>query len=90
MIEAVVMESHASSIYISGVAMLVKLITRAYPNGEREPKGPETRKGNAQAGRVEWIETRIDRNSTWCSLPQWGVMHLRPLLSLRAGCIKLM
>ena len=70
--------------------MLVKLVTRAYPNGEREPKGPETRKGNAQAGRVEWIETRIDRNSTWCSLPQWGVMHLRPLLSLRAGCIKLM
>ena len=65
-------------------------IIRAYSNGEREPKGPETRKRNAQAGRFEWIETRTDRSSTWCSLPQWWVMHLRPLFSLRAGCIELM
>ena len=65
-------------------------IIRAYSNGEREPKGPETRKRNAQAGRFEWIETRTDGSSTWCSLPQWWVMHLRPLFSLRAGCIELM
>ena len=43
MIEAMVMESYAYSIYLFGAAMLVKLVTRAYANGEREPKGPETR-----------------------------------------------
>ena len=43
MIEAVVMESYAYSIYLFDAAMLVKLVTRAYANGEREPKGPETR-----------------------------------------------
>ena len=46
-------------------------IIRAYSNGEREPKGPETRKRNAQAGRLEWIETCTDRSSTWSPLPQW-------------------
>ena len=44
MIEAVVMESYAYSIYLLGATMLLKLVTRAYANGEREPKGP------AQAG----------------------------------------
>ena len=44
MIEAVVMESYAYSIYLFGAAMLVKLVTRAYANGEREPKDPATRK----------------------------------------------
>ena len=34
-------------------------IIRAYSNGEREPKGPETRKRNAQAGRFEWIEAAV-------------------------------
>ena len=43
MLEAVVMESYAYSIYLFDAAMLVKLVTRAYANGEREPKGPETR-----------------------------------------------
>ena len=33
--------------------------TRAYSNGEKEPKGPETRKRNAQAGRFEWIEAAV-------------------------------
>ena len=46
MIEAAVMESYAYSIYLFGAAMLVKLVTRAYANGEREPKGPATRKNS--------------------------------------------
>ena len=40
MIEAVVMESYAYSIFLFGATMLLKLVTRAYANGEREPKGP--------------------------------------------------
>ena len=36
-------------------------IIRAYSNGEREPKGPETRKRNAQAGRFEWIEAAVQQ-----------------------------
>ena len=44
MIEAVVMESYAYSIYLFDAARLVKLVTRAYANVEREPKGPATRK----------------------------------------------
>ena len=44
MLEAVVMESYAYSIYLFDAAMLVKLVTRAYANGEREPKGPATGK----------------------------------------------
>ena len=43
MSEAVVMESYAYSIYLFADTMLLKLVTRAYANGEREPKGPETR-----------------------------------------------
>ena len=43
MLEAVVMESYAYSIYLFDAAMLVKLVTRAYANGEREPKGSEKR-----------------------------------------------
>ena len=43
MIEAVVMESHANNICLFGAGRVAKLITRAYANGEREPKGPETR-----------------------------------------------
>ena len=46
MIEAVVMKSYAYSIYLFGAAMLVKLVTRAYVNGEREPKAPATRKNS--------------------------------------------
>ena len=42
MIEAVVMESYAYSIYLFGETMLVKLVTRAYAHGERESKGSET------------------------------------------------
>ena len=44
MLEAVVMESYAYSIYLFDAAMLVKRVTRAYANGEREPKDPATRK----------------------------------------------
>ena len=90
MIEAVVMESYAYSIYLFGAAMLVKLVTRAYANGEREPKGPETRKRNAPAGMCEWIETCTDRSSTWSPLPQWWVIHPGPVFSFRAGGRKLM
>ena len=43
MIEAVVMESYACSMYLFGAAMLVTLVTRAHANGEKEPKIPETR-----------------------------------------------
>ena len=43
MIEAVVRKSYAYSIYLFGATMLVKLVTRAYANDEREPKGSETR-----------------------------------------------
>ena len=43
MLEAVVMESYAYSIYLFGATMLLKLVTRAYATGAREPKGPETR-----------------------------------------------
>ena len=64
--------------------------TRAYSNGEKEPKGPKARKRNAPAGRFKWIETRTHRSSTWWSLPQWWVVHLRPLFSLLFGCIDLM
>ena len=46
MIEAVVMESYAYSIYLFDAAMSVKLVTRAYANVEREPKGPATRKNS--------------------------------------------
>ena len=78
MIEAVVMKSYAYSIYLFGAAMLVKLVTRAYVNGEREPKGCETRKRNTPGGMCEWIETCTDRSSIWCPLPQWWVMHRGP------------
>ena len=61
MIEAVVMKSYAYRIYLFGAALLVKLVTRAYVNGERAPKGPETRKRNAQAGRFEWIEAAVQQ-----------------------------
>ena len=44
MIEAVVRKSYAYSIYLFGATMLLKLVTRAYANVEREPKGPATRK----------------------------------------------
>ena len=46
MLEAVVMESYAYSIYLFGATMLLKLVTRAYATGEREPKGPETRENS--------------------------------------------
>ena len=46
MLEAVVMESYAYSIYLFDAAMLVKLVTKAYANGEREPKDPATRKNS--------------------------------------------
>ena len=42
MLEAVVMESYAYSIYLFDVVMLVKLVTRAYAHGERQSKGSET------------------------------------------------
>ena len=44
MIEAVVMESYAYSVYLLGATMLLKLVSKAYANGEREPKGSDTRK----------------------------------------------
>ena len=47
MLEAVVRESYAYSIYLFDAAMLVKLVTGAYVNVEREPKGPATRKNCA-------------------------------------------
>ena len=43
MIEAVVIETYAYSIFLFGATMLLKLVTRAYATGAREPKGPETR-----------------------------------------------
>ena len=44
MLEAVVMESYAYSIYLFDAAMFVKRVTRAYANGDRESKDPATRK----------------------------------------------
>ena len=41
MIEAMVLESYAYSIYLLGATMLLKLVSKAYANGERTPKGPE-------------------------------------------------
>ena len=44
MLEAVVMEAY--SIYLFDAAMLMKRVTRAYANVERELKGPATRKNS--------------------------------------------
>ena len=46
MLKAGVRESYAYSIYLFDAAMLVKLVTRAYANGEREPKGPARRQNS--------------------------------------------
>ena len=59
MLEAVVMESYAYSIYLFDAAMLVKRVTRAYANREREPENPATRTNSKYEDVSELTGTKL-------------------------------